>query len=885
MGLERINFLPIYKKKDDVLNNFYIPTLSEASCYKRVSAYFSADVLKLYSKGLSSFKRNNGKIQFIFSKEISYEDYEAIKKGYDGRFNNEIAMVLNNLNDSIEISNLSYLISIGVVDIKFGFVKQGILHFKYGLIKDEFGNIVCFRGSTNETPAGLLLNGENFEVSCSWNADSQEKIKIDEFEKDFDDLWSNRYDGVFTIDAPSCFASKIKEFSKDNLILDYEDDCKNSFVLDFDQNYRVIGYSFLNNKEILSKRTFFYKTKLNSVISNVRNLDVFYFKDLYVSELKKLINDLKNNSNENNYKLIVTNRVKEFIDKQEKHLKQRITLGEAIKEHDNSVLQKFDDFKNIVDGELERKLKEPQYWDAFHAANMISACNFSVPGTGKTTIAYAAFAYLSSKNGGNKVNKIIMIGPKNSFMAWKNEFESCFGKKRNLKCINIQDPGLQNQNKRMAALSQEFSLSNLILVNYDALLNFSLLNCLKGLMQRDNFNSYLILDEAHKIKALDGKRANAVLKLSDYAKYKLILTGTPIPNSYLDIYNMLNIMFNKDDYKNFFNFSKIFLEESSFIQSQQESINKKIYPFFCRTTKKDLKMPNVTFNDTEGYVLMDEKEKILFKILYQYYSSNILLLYIRLLQASVNPSLILDSINRDDFYNVFGDSDINEIDDEDLGGNKGSKFYDDKQISKDKIYIANEDRDFIKSCGLTNKFYKGIEIVSKLVSNGKSVVVWGIFVKTLDLIQNELTKQGITSIVISGSISLEEREKNIQLFLNKKFSVLISNPHTLAESVSLHTICHDAVYFEYSFNLTHFLQSRDRIHRLGIPNDTITTYYFLILDGVNYRYNSIDLKTLKRLKDKEERMLNAIETKQLFIKTESYKEDINFIFNIDSNSK
>lgn len=31
-----------------------------------------------------------------------------------------------------------------------------------------------------------------------------------------------------------------------------------------------------------------------------------------------------------------------------------------------------------------------------------------------------------------------------------------------------------------------------------------------------------------------------------------------------------------------------------------------------------------------------------------------------------------------------------------------------------------------------------------------------------------------------------------------KIQVLLTTPHTLAESVSLHSVCHDAIYFEYS---------------------------------------------------------------------------------------
>ena len=65
------------------------------------------------------------------------------------------------------------------------------------------------------------------------------------------------------------------------------------------------------------------------------------------------------------------------------------------------------------------------------------------------------------------------------------------------------------------------------------------------------------------------------------------------------------------------------------------------------------------------------------------------------------------------------------------------------------------------------------------------------------------------------------RARVIDSFKVGETSVLVTNPHTLAESVSLHGVCHDAVYFECSYNLVHLLQSKDRIHRLGLPQELV----------------------------------------------------------------
>lgn len=109
--------------------------------------------------------------------------------------------------------------------------------------------------------------------------------------------------------------------------------------------------------------------------------------------------------------------------------------------------------------------------------------------------------------------------------------------------------------------------------------------------------------------------------------------------------------------------------------------------------------------------------------------------------------------------------------------------------------------------------------------------------------------------------------------------MLITNPHTLAESVSLHTVCHDAIYYEYSYNLVHLLQSKDRIHRLGLPSEQYTQYYFLqnVFENNEGEPFSMDKNVYNRLKDKEQTMLNAIDNHELE-PIYSLEEDLNVIF-------
>ena len=100
----------------------------------------------------------------------------------------------------------------------------------------------------------------------------------------------------------------------------------------------------------------------------------------------------------------------------------------------------------------------------------------------------------------------------------------------------------------------------------------------------------------------------------------------------------------------------------------------------------------------------------------------------------------------------------------------------------------------------------------------------------------------------------------------------------MAESVSLHSVCHDALYFEYSYNLVHLLQSKDRIHRLGLPDGQYTQYTYLQLmykteDGPW----SMDAAVLDRLYEKEQTMLQAIDN-QVLETLPTTEEDLDLIF-------
>lgn len=74
----------------------------------------------------------------------------------------------------------------------------------------------------------------------------------------------------------------------------------------------------------------------------------------------------------------------------------------------------------------------------------------------------------------------------------------------------------------------------------------------------------------------------------------------------------------------------------------------------------------------------------------------------------------------------------------------------------------------------------------------------------------------------------------------------------------MHKSCHEAHYLEYNYNLYQYLQSRDRIHRLGLKKTDETNYYLYVNKYTDNIEDSADYRILQALKTKEKRMLNSI---------------------------
>ena len=505
-------------------------------------------------------------------------------------------------------------------------------------------------------------------------------------------------------------------------------------------------------------------------------------------------------------------------------------------------------FADVVNRSMIRPLKDRQMRDAFFLATMARAGNFSVPGSGKTATVLAAFTFLASQG---KVRRLMVVCPKNAFDSWRTEWHLCFGDTRPLSCISTQDEAYKRLGRkdRQRFIRAQIGAYNLILVNYEAAPSVA-----NELAQVAAHDTMLVFDEVHRVKRVGGKQAEAALTIAQDAPYTLALTGTPLPNTYEDLYNFLHILY-PHEYDSFFGFTRGELRRAE--EEDQIAINERIQPFFCRTTKRDLGVPPA-LPDKVLEVSADTRTNQLVRVLKNHYRKNKLTLMLRILQLENDPEDLLDDLDPNEFRWVL------EVD-EDTGD------VDVADYSQDIV-------EMIRTTGISEKRLQCTRLIHDLVRDGHPVIIWCIFIKSMETLRRDLAQQGIEARVISGDVILDDRTRDLDDFRAGRFPVLITNPHTLAESVSLHSVCHDAVYYEYSFNLVHLLQSKDRIHRLGLPAGQDTRYYFLseTYDQGGKPY-SMDQEIYERLQMKEQTMLRAIDA-ELIETQPTTEEDLDAIF-------
>ncbi|MGN1318328.1 MAG: DEAD/DEAH box helicase [Lachnospirales bacterium] len=435
-------------------------------------------------------------------------------------------------------------------------------------------------------------------------------------------------------------------------------------------------------------------------------------------------------------------------------------------------------------------------------------------GCGKTLTAIMTVGTLYNCK---KINKLLIAAPTSVCSVWTKEFDDYANFKAIVKVL------LGTKEQRLKALNDLNSAPvdglKVAVVNYEGAWREGIFETLEN-WQPD----MIICDESQRIKTHNAKQSKAMHKLGDIAKYKLILSGTPVQNNAIDLYSQYRFLDPNVFGDNFYAFRNRYAIMGGFNQRQiigyrdLDELIQKEYSVAYRVTKADaLDLPEQVFE--QRFIELTPKERSLYNQIKRnsfaelenggQITATTALTRILRLQQFTGGFIVPDESTKPEL------------------------------ISKSKLEALED------------------IIEDYCISAGKKLVVFARFRTEIELIENMLKNKKIKYGLIYGDIKLEHRGNIVKDFQeNPNTLVFLAQIDTAGLGITL-TAADACVYYSVNFNYAAYSQSLARIHRIGQRNSC--TYIHLIAK------NTIDEMILKALAKKEDLAKNIVDNwKQYF---------------------
>jgi Superfamily II DNA/RNA helicases, SNF2 family len=256
----------------------------------------------------------------------------------------------------------------------------------------------------------------------------------------------------------------------------------------------------------------------------------------------------------------------------------------------------------------------------------------------------------------------------------------------------------------------------------------------------------VVVDEAHRIKNSEGVWGQAAIEIAKEANSRVILTGTPFPNGYEDLYNLIRFIY-PYKFREIMRTNNAQLKEmtKSNLSIQNDRVNifvENIKPFFIRVKEKELKLPDPKEEIVK--VSMDGIQRKIYDFVFSkfkpYFQDNqsatvkdvlTRARILRLRQAATNPALLLKPIIENMEMSKDGDGyDLNII------YENVTMEFDDSELVEDIIRF--------QETATPQKFVKTKEIYeNKIMPYGAKVIVWTIFLQNAFELKKYLSVSGI----------------------------------------------------------------------------------------------------------------------------------------------
>ena len=432
---------------------------------------------------------------------------------------------------------------------------------------------------------------------------------------------------------------------------------------------------------------------------------------------------------------------------------------------------------------------------------------FMEMGTGKTKVLIDNLAMLYDKG---KIDGALIVAPKGVVKTWyEQELPTHLPDHIENVSVLWQPNITKTQQEKLDSLFEIDSAMHILVMNVEAL------STEKGVKFATKFiNSHktlMAIDESTTIKTPTARRTKNIIKIGLNAKYKRIMTGSPITKNPLDLYTQCEFL---DpwllDFASYYSFRNRYAEMKTMhvrgrsIQVVKEfrhlgELSDTVKEFSYRVLKEDcLDLPPKNFVKRHISLTSDQKK------IYEQMKKHAIAMLNKKVTTTVN---VLTQLMR-----------LHQI-------TCGYVTADDGTIQEVESNRMNE-------------------LMSILEETEGKVIIWANYQFSVgDIIQKIIKVYGPDSYVhYYGLTPQEDRQDYIRKFQNDpKCRFIIGTPQTGGYGITL-TQANTVIYYSNGYDLEKRLQSEDRAHRIGQTKNV--TYIDIIAE------DTIDEKIVEALRSK-----------------------------------
>jgi SNF2 family DNA or RNA helicase len=432
---------------------------------------------------------------------------------------------------------------------------------------------------------------------------------------------------------------------------------------------------------------------------------------------------------------------------------------------------------------------------------------FMEMGTGKTKVLIDNMSMLYDKG---KIDGALIIAPKGVVKTWYEQELPAHLPEHIENVTVLWQPNItKTQQEKLESLFEIETALHILVMNVEAL------STDKGVKFASKFlNSHKVLmaiDESTTIKTPTAKRTKNIIGLGKYAKYRRVMTGSPITKNPLDLYTQCEFL---DpyllDFASYYAFRNRYAEMKTMhlrgrsiqvvhaFQNLSE-LSDKLQPFSYRVLKEDcLDLPPKNF--IKRHITLTPEQKKVYEQMKKHALAT--------LNGKVTSTMtVLTQLMR-----------LHQITCGHFTADDGS------------VQTINNNR--------VN------ELLNILEETEGKAIIWANYQKDITQIVENIEKEyGPGSVVdYYGLTAQEDRQDNIRKFQSDpKCRFLVGTPSTGGYGITL-TAANTVIYYSNGYDLEKRLQSEDRAHRIGQKKNV--TYIDIICE------DTIDEKIVKALRDK-----------------------------------